>query len=605
MRTGSDGRPWHSAAAAAPQRFACFVRFWQREGLAERATAISERGPSFADVSIGDREGLVSRDCPLAIGNCRMICFSSRERSRALVLAFLLPLVLHVRAASADEREPRASLPARDQLDADVSLVPDGLGTIFVPALEATAPADVSVVVRQDGKTVAIGSLGRKLPVPPGHYTVFVGAGPIDARASTEVDVTEGRTSDVAPDFGVLRVALVDPRGRPVEDTFTIANVTSGRSYGPFTTVAREGARPTIPLYLPRGHYSLALGSNARAEEGSFACTVVGGEILPLKVVVDDGRLVRTDVGEADVAPAKGPWKLRWVLAADGSLGSRSNQLGSFNGQSLMIGGFTKLDLALDTGRHLASFSLLADESAVGILAGSGTSTSETPVQKLTDDVRAELAYTYRLGGVVGPYAHGMAMTSLLPTRYHPGRALDATTLAPDGSVARQERFQTGESYRLFPEMGPLVLQQGAGVGTAFEGDVVRFALRGGVAARQAFFFDGRYPVELAGDNLRLQQIGDVKTFGAEASATLGMRVHGLVDLDSRLDAFLGEDQFGALFDGVGTYRPVYRWDNSAAVRLGKFVSLVYTFGLRRDAQAIERDQVAHTLRLRFAWSVF
>jgi hypothetical protein len=165
--------------------------------------------------------------------------------------------------------------------------------------------------------------------------------------------------------------------------------------------------------------------------------------------------------------------------------------------------------------------------------------------------------------------------------------------------------MEPGTAYRLFPELGPLVTQEGAGVGSAFEGDVFRFAIRGGVAARQAFFFDGRYPTALEGDTLKLQQVADVSTFGAEATASLGFRIRGLLDVDSRLDAFVGEDQFSPLFKGEGTYRPVYRWDNSAALRLGKYVSLVYTFGLRRDAQAIERDQMAHALRLRFAWSVF
>jgi hypothetical protein len=133
----------------------------------------------------------------------------------------------------------------------------------------------------------------------------------------------------------------------------------------------------------------------------------------------------------------------------------------------------------------------------------------------------------------------------------------------------------------------------------------VRFALRGGVAARQAYFFDGRYVEDVTGDVLTARRLADVSTFGAEATAMVGFRVRGLLDVDSRLDAFLGEDQFDSAFSGKGTYRPVFRWDSSAALRLGKYVSLVYTLGVRRDAEPIRDVQTAHALRLRFAWSVF
>lgn len=521
--------------------------------------------------------------------------------TRAVIPASIAALLF----ASTPSAAAEGALPARDQADVDITAVPADLGAVFVPALEGRTPDDVTVVVRQSGKTVAVGRLGRRIAVPPGHYDVLVGDGPLGLRATTPVDVEEGETADVSPAFGVVRFAVVDPRGQPVEDTFTVGEAPEGRTFGPFHSTVKEGEKTSVVAYLPAGTYSLALGKNPRAEEGSQVLVVTAGQVTRLRLVVDDGRLLRSEVGEAEVAEKKGPWKLRWVLAADGSLASRSNQLGGFNGQSLMLGGYTKLDLSLDTGRHLAKLDVMADESAVGILAGSGTSTSETPIQKLVDDVRAELLYTYRLGGVIGPYGHAMGMTSLFPTKYYPGRTLDATTYGPNGEIARRDRMEPGTAYRLFPELGPLVTQEGAGVGSAFEGDVFRFAIRGGVAARQAFFFDGRYPTALEGDTLKLQQVADVSTFGAEATASLGFRIRGLLDVDSRLDAFVGEDQFSPLFKGEGTYRPVYRWDNSAALRLGKYVSLVYTFGLRRDAQAIERDQMAHALRLRFAWSVF
>lgn len=539
---------------------------------------------------------------------CRVHRVPGRHDRRAWGAAALFAALAFAgpeRLAHADEPREESAPPPRDQADVDPTDVPEDMGAIFVPALESRTPSAVDVVVRFEGKTLATGRPGKRIVVPPGHYQVLVGEGPASSRTQAEVDVEEGRTSTVEASFGVLRIAVVDPRGRAVDEPFSVGALDPVRTFGPYRADLKAGERATIGLYLPAGRYSIALGSDPRAEEGSSAVMIPKGEVVHLRLVVDDGKLVRTEFGEPAVAEAPSPWKLSWILAADGSLAAKSNPLGGgTSGQALVLGAFTKLKLSLDTGRHLASFELLADESALGIVA-TPKGSAELPLQKLTDDVRAELLYTYRLGGVIGPYGHAAGYTSLFPTKYYPGRNLEAVTYGPDGSEERRERFETGQTYRMFPELGPLVVQEGAGIGTAHEGDVVRFALRGGVAARQAFFFDGRYVEDVTGDVLTARRLADVSTFGAEATAMVGFRVRGLLDVDSRLDAFLGEDQFDSAFSGKGTYRPVFRWDSSAALRLGKYVSLVYTLGVRRDAEPIRDVQTAHALRLRFAWSVF
>ena len=74
---------------------------------------------------------------------------------------------------------------------------------------------------------------------------------------------------------------------------------------------------------------------------------------------------------------------------------------------------------------------------------------------------------------MIGPYGHAMGMTSLFPTKYYPGRTLDATTYGPNGEIARRDRMEPGTAYRLFPELGPLVTQEGAGVGSAASGAAI------------------------------------------------------------------------------------------------------------------------------------
>lgn len=508
-------------------------------------------------------------------------------------------------ARAKEDGESRTELagPLRDQLDADLTLVPEGYGALFVPTLEAEPDPEASVIVELDGETLAVGHLGQRIPLPPGHYRALVGTGPREARSVSEVDVSLGQTTSLSATYGVMRVSIVDGNGKPDDETYVISALDTGRTFGPFRPTFKPGQRASTALYLAPGRYVFALGKDPKARDNSVAVLVAAGDLLHYRVVVEDGRIVRTEFGEADVVKEPSIFRVRWTLAADGTLGSRLNQLSSYNGDALTLGAYTKLELGIDTGRHLAEVSLLADLAAVGILSSNGS--SELPIQKVTDDVRAEVLYNYRLGGVAGPYAHATGYTSLFPTRYYAPIDLRAVTSNEAGTVVRDETFRKGADYRLFPELGPLVVQEGAGLGTKVDLETFRFAIRGGLGGRQAFFFDGRAVTSQAGSNVALLQLDDVKTFGVEATAMAGVTVRNLLDIDSRLDGFLGENQFGSLFKGEGKYRPVYRWDTTATLKLSRHVALVYTLGLRRDTQALEKDQIAHSLRLRLQWSVF
>lgn len=504
----------------------------------------------------------------------------------------------------ADTPRPELAEPPRDQLDADIEPLPAGYGAIFVPALESDHEGDdVSVVVQFEGETLAVGRVGQRIPVPPGHYRVLVGSGPATSRASSEIDVVRDVTSTLPSSFGIVRISLVDEHGKAVDEPYSVGSVDTGAKFGPFRPDMKAGTRPSKALFLAPGRYSFALGSNPSARQDATVLMVAAGQVLQYRVVVEDGHLVRTEFGESEVLETPSPWKLRWTVAADGSFSSRRNQLSSYNGDVLTLGAYTKFELALDTGRHLAELNLLADESAVGIVAhGNG---SEFPLQKLTDDVRAELVYNYRLGGIVGPYARAVGYTSLFPTKYYAGQTTQAVTTDEAGNVLRNETFEAGSKHRMFPEFGPLVLQQGLGLGTRIDTEHFRFGLRGGAATREAFFFDGRYAASTTGGETRFTQLADVTTFGAEATATVGFRIRNLLELESRLDAFLGEDQFDTFKSGGSNYRPIYRWDNTATVKLSRYISLVYLLGLRRDSQAIAADQITHSLRLRFQWAIF
>lgn len=499
---------------------------------------------------------------------------------------------------------PDVAEPGRDQLDADIEPLPAEYGAIFVPAVEALGSVgDANVVVLFEGETLKVGSIGQRIAVPPGSYRILIGSGPEAGRAATEVVVVRGQTTMVKPSYGVVRISIVDRQGKPAEGQYVVGSYDNGQKYGPYWQNLEPGQRASRALYLAPGRYTFALGSNPTAQTDAAAFLIGAGEVLHYRVVVEDDHIVRTEFGEADPVEKPSIWKVRLTLAADASFSSARAQLSSYNGEVLTVGGLAKFGLALDTGRHLAELNLSADENVVGVR--SVGSAVEFPLQKLTDDVRAELLYNYRLGGVIGPYARALGYTSLFPTRFYAGNNANATTIDEAGNVLRTETLRAGENYRLFPEFAPIIAQEGAGLGSKFDIGPFRLTLRAGVAARQAAFFDGRYAVSQTNTDVRFKQLNNITAFGAEATAELGFTMRNLLDVSSRLDGFLGDDQFDTVFEGNGNYRPVFRWDNTASLRLGRYVALAYVFGVRRDSPAIPQLQSMHSLRLRFQWSVF
>jgi hypothetical protein len=148
-----------------------------------------------------------------------------------------------------------------------------------------------------------------------------------------------------------------------------------------------------------------------------------------------------------------------------------------------------------------------------------------------------------------------------------------------------------------------MFFQEGAGFGTRYDFFGITVGLRAGAAMRQSFYGGGQYVQGRSGSRLDLVALDDSFDYGAEASALAGFTLFKVLSVKSRLDLFVDSDQFEGFLGA--TYRPIYRWDNIASLRLSRYASVVYTAVLKRDAAAVVPNQFAHTFRLRFQAAIF
>jgi len=501
-------------------------------------------------------------------------------------------------AAAAAGQGPDARDDVRDQLDEDVTPLPAGMGALFVPSLTDAALEPV-VLVFSGPDRVAAGRTGERIVVPPGTYKVVVGQGPRAGRAAAEVKVLDGITAPVPAFFGALRVVLVNEDGHREPGTYVIATADGRDVYGPAEAPIGEEATNAMTWLLPPGSYTFALGKDPNSRRDAFAFRVTEGATVRYRIVLDDDHILRTEFGDTDFIERKGIWRLRWVLGGTATLSSQESQFTGLNGSSAQLGAFSRLEAGLDTGNHLALLRFNVDESFLGLDSAYG---ADVPLRSVVNEAEAELLYNYRMGGILGPYARGLARTSFFEDHYFPDQDVLMLTRSESGELVQRSEASVGDRVRLFQEFAPFTLQEGVGLGLTFvDTKSVSLMVRGGAAARQAMYRGGRFIQSRDGATINLVRLDDNDRIGGELTAIAAFRINDTFAYESRFDSFIPSEQ---VVDGK-TFKPIFRWDNTVPLRLSRAASLVYTFSLRRDELAIDDLQTLQGLAVRFQHVLF
>ena len=524
------------------------------------------------------------------------------ERGKRLIRSVctgLTCILFSAGAAAADKYDASDNSRVRDQLDEDVTPLPAGMGALFVPAL-TEASLEPVVLVLHGTDRVAAGRTGERIVLPPGTYKVMVGQGPRAGRALTEVKVLDGITTPVPAFFGALRVVLVNEDGHRERGTYVIASADGRDVYGPAQAPVGENAATSAATWLlPPGNYTFAMGKDPGTRRDAFAFQITEGDAVGYRVVLDEGHILRTEFGDTDFVERKGIWRLRWVLGGTATLSSQQNQFTGLNGSSVQLGALSRLEGGLDTGNHLALLRFNVDESFLGLDSAYG---ADVPLRSVVNEAEAELLYNYRLGGILGPYVRGLARTSFFEDQYFPDQDVVLLTRSESGELVSQGEASLNDRVNLFGAFAPLTFQEGVGLGLTFiDNEDVSLMVRGGVAARQAMYRDGRFIESRDGGTVNLVRLEDNERYGGELTAIAGFRLSDVFAYETRFDSFVPS---GQIVDG-DTVRPIFRWDNTVPLRLSRGASLVYTFSLRRDELAIDELQTLQGLAVRFQHVLF
>jgi hypothetical protein len=297
--------------------------------------------------------------------------------------------------------------PPEQQLAADTTVVPSGMGAVFVPAMTNGAD-EPETLVYQAGKRAGSGMNGHRIILAPGNYDLRIGSSPLDQMMSIPVTVTAGQTTLVPVTWGGLAIEVVDKNYVPHRGSYELIRVSDRQPYTVgFGADTLLGEKIKTILVNPGLYRIVRPGNNYRTRTDFTTVVVPEGLMVYYKLVQDpdDGRLLGAGVvtpEELGIVSAGSAWTRLITLGLGLPIASTSNVVGATNQTSIGA------DMTFDT--HLIynkdkNYSATIFEIEQGFVHIDPQDTDPLPLQKTIDRVRFDTTYTRFLNPRVGPYA--------------------------------------------------------------------------------------------------------------------------------------------------------------------------------------------------------
>lgn len=480
----------------------------------------------------------------------------------------------------------KAAAEIRAQLRDDTTVVPDGLGAIFIPSLGLGNRRPVISVWTK--KTLAAeGRPGRRIVLPPGKHEVRFGSAPERLLIKASVTVVAGQTAVVDAPWGAIQIDVVDPQFVPFRGTYELIDLRSREVVGlGFGADALLGERLRIWVLRP-GIYKIVQPGGTYRDRVNFATVrLLPGEVIRYVLVQDPDTAEFKGAGQlGNTISGDDTWVLRGLLGGD-FLFLRSELASTERGWSIALNLFFDVTARMTLGQHRWLSRLELEE---GQTRPPGTDR----FRSLRDRLFVHTIYTYALVPWFGPYIRAGAETKVLPRTEEFDTPRSINDANGDRIGDNLDRVDLAESF-----FAPIEIIEGAGGNLqVFRSRDIELDLRLGLGARQVIPRGARVLVSASGPD-RLIPLEAEAFEGVETSAIGSARLTRWVTLSTEFDslyAFQADRPF------------IFTWRNQINLRLASFASMAYRFNaLRNEALTLESGvQTEHTVQLRFSYPLF
>lgn len=470
------------------------------------------------------------------------------------------------------------------QLRGDRSVVPAGMGAVFVPAITRVEPSPL-LTVYDGGKAVAEGRMGRRVLLKPGRYVVRFGDGAQHQQVTMPVRIEAGRTTVVPEAYGALEINVVDPQFVPFRGSYELLRVDTREVVGlGFGADALLGEALKVWLLAP-GVYKLVQSGGTYRDRTNFSTVrVMPGEKTRFVLVMNPDT---GDFEGAGLVPEgtsdDSIWTFSGVLGGDVAFLRRDVNIGQ-PGWSLAFDVFFDVVARLHTGPHRWASRLEVEESQ--------TRPAQTEqFLNLEDRIFLHSIYTYEVVDWFGPYIRAGAEMQVLPRTLQFDDARDIEL--QDGTVEERTEVEVASEFLPLVEL----IEGTGGNFRLWRSRALELQVRAGVGARQLFPTDLDVLIERDGPD-RLVTVEEDLTEGVESTAIGSARLTRWVTLSTEFDSLYP-------FDPDQSF--IFTWRNQVNLRLASFASITYRFNAERNPAKLAADdvQTEHDVQLRFSYTLF
>jgi len=377
-----------------------------------------------------------------------------------------------------------------EQLNQDETLTGVmGEGAIFVPRFTESRLEPEYIAIKIDtlskkeytGKEWA-GKHGVRLVVPVGTYMVIIGSGNMDKRFEYRVEVEEGKTTLIPPDWGGIVINTINEDGEFVSESYEVFAVHNGESYGKGFGVTQERLNDVRTWILqPQVYRITRSGENASSIANYITVQVNPGELSYVELVFEEstGRLIAGGVQRMRLGGSRDShWTYGMRLGGSASY----TTLVTVNGQKNDTwNAFGDLRMRMLYNRYKIFWltQLYIRENMQWL----SEEQKESQWSVAQDILQFQSSVVYRFYEWIGPYMRVNVKTHIFPEYYWVGNAIVYTKdVDDDGNAVKFE----GEKIRISPPFDPLRLGEGVGLNIhSMFSSLLDISAQSGFAARQ------------------------------------------------------------------------------------------------------------------------
>lgn len=474
------------------------------------------------------------------------------------------------------------------QRDQDPTLVPMGKGAVFVPCM-SDPQAEPPYMLYDGKKQVASAPAGTRIVARPGRYRMIMGSGPVGERVVRQVEIIEGKTAMVSPDWAGLRIQVVDENTIPFRGEYELVALPGMQNYGVGRGAQLEQGEQVRTWILEPGLYMLLkVGESYQARRNFFTFRARPGILEQLTLVADPGTGDFKGAGEQRAFGAGSSLERDLILAVivggGVNLTSQSNVTGAADKTTLGPSFYFDTLLQYTKRRHYVYGRLNLEEAF--------TQQDWGRFEKNIDFWRLDALYAFKMWPSLGPYVRAGVESTIFPGFLYFNEKRDVVWMEDGverGSWAGRRQFQVTD-----PAF-PMVLKGGTGLrfNTPPLSWLDLWALLG-VGGRFTVTRDMFTSVDDSGtDVYEVSKIHSFEDFGAESTIVARATLTRWVLLNTEFDIFFPFDDF---------IQPSFRWDNNLALRITSYVSVSYIYRMKYEPAINDALQHDHQALLRFSY---